>query len=90
MLISYYKQEVGVHILERPCGQSWVVTRPCAIEIIERNLSFPLGMRVRAGYEGATVCRNNVSWIKKCCAVTEHRCNTEGRYMQVMQTFARI
>jgi hypothetical protein len=35
MLISYYNQEGGVHILEQPRGQSWTVTRPCAFEMIE-------------------------------------------------------
>jgi hypothetical protein len=48
MLISYYNQEVDVHILEQPCGQSWIVTRPCAIEMIEGSECehFPLVMRV--------------------------------------------
>jgi hypothetical protein len=27
LLISYYNQDVGGHILEQPCGQSWIVAK---------------------------------------------------------------
>jgi hypothetical protein len=46
LMISYYNQEVGVHILEQPCGQRWIVTRPCAIEMIEGSeCELPVGNR---------------------------------------------
>jgi hypothetical protein len=63
MLISYYNQEVGAHILEQPCGQSWIVTRPCAIGMIEDSeCELLLAMRRgfgQAKHEGVAVCRNN-------------------------------
>jgi hypothetical protein len=53
-----------VHILEQPYGQSWIVTWPCAIEMIDNGGSacqFPVG---------------NAGSGRPYEAVTEHQYNT--------------